>query len=83
VQSSASEGREGRPDGASTETTDRLIVGGIASLAAGPLLGAAALYAKGSDFAPAALALSVLPIALGIDAIHTGVQRRKARAERR
>jgi RsiW-degrading membrane proteinase PrsW (M82 family) len=70
-------------DGASTETTDRLIVGGIASLAAGPLLAAEALYAKGSDFAPAALALSVLPIALGIDAIHTGLQRRKARAERR
>lgn len=66
-------------DGASIETTDRLIGGGLVALFAGPALSAALFYAKGFDVAAATAALSILPIAMGIDAIFTGLRRRRER----
>jgi hypothetical protein len=68
-------------DVGSVETTDRLIIGGIAALVGGPLLTVSTFYAKGFDFASAATVLSIFPIALGIDSILTGFRRRKARLE--
>jgi RsiW-degrading membrane proteinase PrsW (M82 family) len=66
-------------DQISRETTDRLITGGVIAVVGGPLLAVAAFLANGFDVASAATVLSILPIALGIDSILTGVRRRKAR----
>jgi protease PrsW len=70
-------------DGDSVETTDRLIVGGIAAVIGGPLLAATAFYAGGTAIASVGTVLSIFPIALGIDAIRTGLKRRRLRRERR
>jgi hypothetical protein len=66
-------------DGTSIETTDRLIVGAVAAIIAGPLIAALAFYAKGLDVTLVSTVLSVFPIALGIDSIFTGFKRRKSR----
>jgi len=66
-------------DNVSVETNDWLIIGGIAAVAAGPLLAASAVYAKGVELASVATVLAVFPIALGIDSIRTGLKRRKER----
>jgi RsiW-degrading membrane proteinase PrsW (M82 family) len=66
-------------DGTSVETTDRLIVGGVAAIIAGPGIAVLGFYAKGLDVALVSTILSVFPIALGIDSIFTGFKRRKAR----
>lgn len=66
-------------DGGSVETSDRLIVAGIAALLAGPLLAIVTFYAKGFELAPVAIALSIFPVALGPDSIRTGIKRRAVR----
>ena len=66
-------------DGTSTETTDRLIVGGMIGTLIGPLLIAAAFYGRGFEFASLAMILSIFPVALGIESILTGLRRRKVR----
>ena len=78
----AADRKSGRDSG-SFETTDLLIGGGFVALATVPVLGAAMFFEKGSSFMLAAIVLSFLPIALGIDAIRTGFGRRKAVAEHR
>jgi RsiW-degrading membrane proteinase PrsW (M82 family) len=70
-------------DGSSTDGTDRLIFGGVAALFAGPALAALAFYAKGSEATAATAVLSVLPIALGIDAICTGLEQKRRRGDER
>jgi RsiW-degrading membrane proteinase PrsW (M82 family) len=67
-------------DGESVETTDRLIAGGIVALVGGPLLGGIVFYAHGYGAgAAAAMILGIFPVAFGIDAIRTGLKRRRAR----
>jgi RsiW-degrading membrane proteinase PrsW (M82 family) len=63
-------------DAESVETTDRLIAGGVIAIAGGPLLAAAAAAASGLDYALLAMSLGVIPVALGIDAVRTGMRRR-------
>jgi hypothetical protein len=75
VEADSSSGR----DVSSVETTDRLIVGGMVALIAGPILAAFAVGTQGLGPAAMAPALSIVPMALGIDAIGTGLRRRKAR----
>jgi protease PrsW len=78
VKAAAADRRSGR-DASSVETTDWLIVGGLVALTAGPLLAAVTFYVQGVGPALAGPALSIVPVALGIDAIRTGLRRRKAR----
>jgi RsiW-degrading membrane proteinase PrsW (M82 family) len=64
-------------DGESVETSDRLIAGGVISLVGGPLLALSVAFASGLDSIAAAIGLGVIPFVLGIDAIRTGIWRRK------
>jgi protease PrsW len=66
-------------DDSSIETTAWLIAGGVIVLFAGPLLAAWAFYAEGIEIASVATALSIFPVAFGIDSILTGLKRRKGR----
>jgi RsiW-degrading membrane proteinase PrsW (M82 family) len=65
-------------DNASVETTTWLIAGGSAGVIAGPLIAAAGFYVEGLKIAAAASMLGIFPVALGIDAIVTGIRRRRA-----
>ncbi|MGZ5840350.1 MAG: PrsW family glutamic-type intramembrane protease [Xanthobacteraceae bacterium] len=65
-------------DDASTETTDRLMIGGVIALFGGPMLAASYLYAEGSKDV-GLMALSILPMAFGLDSIFTGLDRRRER----
>jgi RsiW-degrading membrane proteinase PrsW (M82 family) len=64
-------------DDESVETSDRLIGGGIIGMVGGPLLALSVAFASGLDSVAAAIGLGVIPFALGIDAIRTGIRRRK------
>jgi hypothetical protein len=68
----------GRDDG-SIESTYWLIAGGAIVLIAGPLLAAWAFHTKGVEVASMAIALSIFPLAFGIDSIRTGLHRRRDR----
>ena len=80
AQAAAADRSSGR-DAGSTETTDWLMVGGMISLFAGPMLALAFFHAKGSEAASAVWVLSVFPIALGLDSIFTGLNRKRAHDE--
>jgi protease PrsW len=78
TQVSAADRASGR-DAGSIETTDLLIVGGLLALFGGPMLAGAVFHTKGDEYVMAVIALGVLPIALGIDAIFCGLHRRRER----
>jgi hypothetical protein len=64
-------------DDESVETTDRLIAGGLAGAIGGPLLAIWAVNAEGhNNSIPIIVGMSIFPLALGIDAIRTGLKRR-------
>ncbi len=66
-------------DDLSVETTDRFVAGGITAVVGGPALAGVACFAGSYAAAVAATLLAIFPVALGIDAIRTGLARRKAR----
>jgi protease PrsW len=63
----------------SVETSDWLIIGGAAALVGAPLVAALGYYAKGGDATATIAVLGILPVAFGIDAICTGLERRRER----
>lgn len=71
----------GHPDN-SNKSTNWLIAGGGGVLIAGPLLATWALLARGVEVASMATALSIFPVAFGIDSILTGLERRRNRLAR-
>jgi protease PrsW len=71
----------GHPDN-SNNSTNWLIAGGGAVLIAGPLLAACAFLARGVEVASMATALSIFPVAFGVDSILTGLERRRNRLAR-
>jgi RsiW-degrading membrane proteinase PrsW (M82 family) len=66
-------------DDRSIESAGWLIAGGAMVLIAGPSLAAWAFHAKGVEVASVAIALSIFPIAFGIDSVLTGLKRRNSR----
>jgi RsiW-degrading membrane proteinase PrsW (M82 family) len=64
-------------DNESVETTDRLIAGGVIGVVGGPLLAASVAFTSGLEHALVAMSLGIIPLALGIDAIRTGMRRRR------
>ncbi|WP_426525853.1 PrsW family glutamic-type intramembrane protease [Bradyrhizobium sp. McL0615] len=66
-------------DDRSIESAGWLIAGGAMVLTAGPSLAAWAFHAKGVEVASVAIALSIFPIAFGIDSVLTGLKRRNSR----
>jgi len=74
----ASDRAAGRDD-SSIESAGWLIAGGAMVLIAGPSLAAWAFDAKGVEVASVATALSIFPIAFGIDSVLTGLKRRNSR----
>jgi protease PrsW len=66
-------------DDNSNRSTNLLIAGGAAVLIGGPLLAACAFYVRGVEVASMATALSIFPVAFGIDSILTGLARRRHR----
>jgi protease PrsW len=64
-------------DTLSVEKTNGLVVGGVAALIGGPLLGALACYAKAGEAAAMVAVLGVVPVVFGIDAVCTGLERRR------
>jgi RsiW-degrading membrane proteinase PrsW (M82 family) len=81
VKVTAADQAAGR-DGYSIETTDLLMVGGLVSLFGGPMLAGAVFSAMGLEYTTVVIALGVLPIVLGVDAIFTGLARRRERDAR-
>jgi protease PrsW len=65
-------------DAGSVETSDWLIIGGAAALVGAPFV-AALSYTKGGDTTAMIALIGILPVALGIDAICTGLERRRER----
>lgn len=63
----------------STEAANWLIAGGAVVLIAGPVLAAWSYHASGAEVASVAAALSVFPLAFGIDAIRSGLKQRRRR----
>jgi hypothetical protein len=78
VKAAAADRASGR-DAGSTETTDWLMVGGLVSLFAGPMLALAFSQSRGTELV--SWALSILPMALGVDSIFTGLNRKRERDE--
>ena len=74
----ASDRTAGRDD-SSIESAGWLIAGGAMVLFAGPSLAAWAFHTKGVEVASVAIALSIFPIAFGIDSVLTGLKRRNSR----
>lgn len=68
----------GRDQG-STEVANWLIAGGAIVLIAGPVLAAWTYHASGTDVVSVAAALSIFPLAFGIDAIRSGLKQRRRR----
>jgi len=66
-------------DQSSTEVASWLIAGGTVVLIAGPLLAAWTYRASGAEAVSVAAALSIFPLAFGIDAIRSGVKQRRRR----
>jgi RsiW-degrading membrane proteinase PrsW (M82 family) len=75
---SAADRASGR-DASSIETTDLLIVGGLVSLFGGPMLAGAVFHTNGVEYTMAVVALGILPIVLGVDAIFCGLHRKRER----
>lgn len=69
--------RDAGRDDHSIESTYWPIAGGAVVLIAGPLLAAWAFHTKGVEVASVAIALSIFPLAFGIDSIRTGLKRRR------
>ncbi len=67
----------GHPDN-SNKSANWLISGGVVVLIAGPLLAACVFLARGTEVASMATALSIFPVAFGIDSILTGLGRRRS-----
>src|SRR5882757_2193448 len=76
TKAAAADRAAGRDDH-SIESTYWLIAGGAVVLIAGPLLAAWAFHTKGVEVASVAIALSIFPLAFGIDSIRTGSKRRR------
>jgi RsiW-degrading membrane proteinase PrsW (M82 family) len=68
-------GRDPRPPGSSTP----LLVGATAMIVMGPLIAVAPLYVKDVQHFWIGAVLSILPVALGIDLLHTGIRPRRLR----
>ncbi len=67
----------GHPDN-SNKSANWLISGGAVVLIGGPLLAACVFLARGVEVASMATALSIFPVAFGIDSILTGLARRRS-----
>lgn len=66
-------------DNASTEAANVLIAGGAIVLIGGPVLAAWTFHAAATEIASVAAALSIFPLAFGVDAIRSGLKQRRRR----